>query len=156
MTRNVPKFANHAVGGAAGQYSVGPERRGGQRQRLAGLKAWRPEKDAVLKPFCEQAEAGAVPTDDLDQVGPGAAPKREQVAGERILMQHALHQHREAIDTFAHVDVGQGQMHLYVWREQGRHDADLSTLRATSVISTATNAGHSSCFHRHKIRRSMP
>ena len=43
-----------------------------------------------------QAEPGAVPIDDIDQVGPGAAPKHEQVAGERILLQHALHQHCEA------------------------------------------------------------
>jgi len=66
----------------------------GQRQRLAGLDAWGPQKDAVLEPLGEQAEPGPVPEHDLDEVGLGAAPEHEQVAGEQILPQHALHQHR--------------------------------------------------------------
>jgi hypothetical protein len=40
----------------------------------------------VLKPFGEQAEPGAIPVDDLDEVSPGAAPEHEQVPGEWILM----------------------------------------------------------------------
>src|ERR1700712_3860855 len=111
----------------------------------------------MLEPFGEQAEPGAVPIDDLDQVGPGASAEYEQVARERILLQHALHQHGQAIDALAHVDEAQAQMHLYVRREQGRHDTGLSTLAATSVISTATKAGGaSSCFHRRRTRPSIP
>jgi hypothetical protein len=39
------------------------------------------------------------------QAGPSATPEHEPVACERTLMQQALQQHREAIDTFAHVNV---------------------------------------------------
>lgn len=54
----------------------------------------------------------AIPMNDLDQVGPSTPPEHEQVASKGILMQHALHQHGEAVDPFAHVDEAQRQMHL--------------------------------------------
>ena len=47
-----------------------------------------------------------------------ATPEHEQVARERILPQHALHQHRETVDALAHVDVAQSQVHLHARREQ--------------------------------------
>ena len=59
----------------------------------------------MLEPFGEQAEPGAIPIDDLDQVGPGAAPEHEQVARERILMQHAL-----AVCQFCFLKFGQPTM----------------------------------------------
>ena len=73
----------------------------------------------MLKPFGEQAKPGAIPIDDLDQIGSGAAAEHEQVSRERILLQHALHQNGEPIDTFAHIDEAQGQVHLHVRREKG-------------------------------------
>src|SRR5258708_26039425 len=94
----------------------------------------------MLEPLCEQAEPGAVPVDDLDQVRSGAAPEHEEVAGERVLLKYALHQHGEAIDALAHVDEAQGQVHLYVWWEHGRHDK-ASAAPALSVICTVTKVG---------------
>jgi hypothetical protein len=44
----------------------------------------------VLKPFREETQTSPVPEYDLDEVGSGAAPEYEQVAGERILTQQAL------------------------------------------------------------------
>src|ERR1700674_841802 len=69
--------------------------RRGQRQRLSRFDARRPQKDAVREPFGEQAESGSIPIYNLDEVGPGATAEYEQVARERILMQHALDQHGE-------------------------------------------------------------
>jgi hypothetical protein len=113
----------------------------------------------VLEPFGEQTEPGPVPEHDLDQVGPGSASEYEQMAGEWILPQHALHQHGEPVDALAHVDVAQRQVHLYALGEQCRHGA-LSWPRAapSSMILTATNVGTavSSCFHRNRMRAAIP
>src|SRR6516164_10267039 len=98
----------------------------------------------MLEPFGEQAKPGAIPIDNLDQVRSGAAPEHEQVAGERILAQHALYQHGEAIDALAHIDEAQGQVHLHVRREQACHGVSLSPSGATSLISTVTKAGGAS------------
>jgi hypothetical protein len=38
----------------------------------------------VLEPFGEQTEAGAIPINDLEKIGPGAAPEHEQVACKRL------------------------------------------------------------------------
>jgi hypothetical protein len=83
----------------------------------------------VLKPFREETQASPVPEYDLDEVGSGAAPEYKQVAGERILPQQALHQHGEAIDALAHIDVAQGQVHFHAGRKQG-HDTAPSTVAA--------------------------
>jgi hypothetical protein len=39
-----------------------------------------------VRAVCEQAEPGAIPKHDLDEIGSVAAPEHEQVAGERILL----------------------------------------------------------------------
>ncbi|WP_249151379.1 transposase [Bradyrhizobium liaoningense] len=54
----------------------------------------------MLKPFGEQAEPGAMPIDDLDQVGPGASrgtrtsgpDMRKGIDGLAMLVQGVLHQ----------------------------------------------------------------
>jgi DNA-binding transcriptional LysR family regulator len=74
------------------------------RGGLIGFDTRRPEEDTMLQPFGEQTKPGAIPIDDLDQVGPGAAAEHEQVSRERILLQYALHQHGEAVDALAHID----------------------------------------------------
>src|SRR5581483_5062491 len=97
----------------------------------------------MLEPLGEQAEPGPVPEHDLDEVGL-TAPEHEQMPRERILPQHALHQHGKAVDALAHVGIAKSQMHLRAWRKQG-HDTCPSAIdvaldgASASVISTATN-----------------
>ena len=74
---------------------------------------------------------------------------------------HGVHQHRETVDAFAHIDVAQSQVHLYVWRKQGRHGMALSAAGvAPSAICTVTKpssvAAATSCFHRRRTRGAMP
>ena len=54
----------------------------------------------MLEPLGEQAEAGAIPEHDFDEVGL-PTPEHEEMAREGILPQHALDQHREPIDALA-------------------------------------------------------
>src|SRR5258708_31562640 len=102
-------------------------------------------------------ETGAIPIDDLDEVGLAAA-EHEQVPREGVLSQHALDQHGEPIDTLAHVDVAEGEVYLHAPRKQ-RHDACSSVGGIASVISTATNTGAacaSSSFQRNRTRAAIP
>ena len=62
----------------------------------------RPREAALLQPLGEQAEALAVPVQNLDQVAAPAA-EHEQVARERLLLQHLLRQHRQAVEALPHV-----------------------------------------------------
>src|SRR6478752_4968749 len=102
----------------------------GQRQRLTGIDVRRPEKDALLEPLGEEAEACPIPEYDLDEVGL-PAPEHEEMAREGILPQHALDQHSEPVDALAHVGVAKGQVYLQALRKQG-HDACASALSAAS------------------------
>src|SRR5258705_2821687 len=116
-----------------------------------------PEKYAVLEPLGEQAEAGAIPEHDFDEVGL-PTPEHEEMAREGILPQHALHQHRQPVDALAHIDEAEGEVNLHAPRKQ-RHDACSSVGGIASVISTATNSGAacvSSCFHRNRTRAAIP
>ena len=62
-----------------------------------------PQEAAMLEPLGEEAKPGAIPIDDLDEIGLAAA-EHEQVPLEGVLPQHALDQHREPVDALAHVD----------------------------------------------------
>src|SRR5688572_12297144 len=131
-----------------------------QRQRFASLDVQGPKKDAVLEPLGEKTKPAAVPEQNLEKFGP-AAPERKQMSGEWILPQHALDQHGEPIDAFAHVGIAESQMHLHPRRKQ-RHDAspllpDASDEVPSSVICTATNPGATrSCFQRNTTRAAIP
>src|SRR6266436_4347372 len=112
----------------------------------------------MLEPLGEEAKPGAIPIDDLDEIGL-AATEQEQVSREGVLPQHALDQHGEPVNALAHVDVAEGEVNLHAPRKQ-RHDACSSVGGIASVISTATNSGAacvSSCFHRNRndLRRSL-
>src|SRR6266404_397264 len=128
-----------------------------QHQRPTRIDVRRPKEYAVFEPLGEQAEAGAVPEYDLDEIGL-PTPEQEEVARERILPQHALHQHSKSIDALAHVDKAEGEVNLHAPRKQ-RHDACSSVGGITSVISTATNSGAacvSSSFQRNRTRAAIP
>src|ERR1700677_744045 len=120
---------------------VAPQRRV-QHQRPTRVDVRRPEEDAVLEPLGEEAEAGAIPEHNFDEVGL-PTPEHEDMAREGILPQHALDQHRKPIDAFAHVDIAEGQVHLHARRKQ-RHDVRSSVGGVVSTISTATNSGATS------------
>jgi hypothetical protein len=112
----------------------------------------------VLEPLGEQAEAGAIPEHNFDEVGLPTS-EHEKVAREGILPQYALDQHREPIDALAHVNIAKGQVHLHArWKQ--RHDVYPRSPGAGSVISTATNIGAaadvSSCFQRNRTRADIP
>jgi hypothetical protein len=87
-----------------------------QHQRPTRVDVRRPEEYAVLESLGKEAEAGAIPEHNFDEVGL-PTPVHEEMAREGILRQHALHQHREPIDAFAHVDIAEGQVHLHAPEE---------------------------------------
>src|SRR6266404_7656063 len=133
-----------------------------QHQRPARLDVRRPEEYAVLEPLGEQAEAGAVPEHDFDEIGLPTS-EQEEMAREGILPQHALHQHSKPVDALAHVDVAEGQMDLHArWKQL--HDEYSSLPRVAfkgpSATSTATNIGAAacvaSCFQRNSTRSAIP
>src|SRR6266403_1906272 len=110
----------------------------------------------MLEPLGEQAETGAIPIDDLDEIG--LAAQHEQVPREGVLPQHALDQHGEPVDALAHIDEAEGEVNLHAPSKQC-HDACSSVGGIASVISTATNSGAacvSSCFQRNRTRAAIP
>src|SRR5712691_3583624 len=100
-----PSAGNGRSPAAFGSAPVDPldqhrELRRTQRQRPTRLDVRWPEKDAVLEPLGEEAEAGPIPEHDLDQVGLPTS-EQEEVAREGILPQQALDQHGEPLDALA-------------------------------------------------------
>jgi hypothetical protein len=95
---------------------------------------------------CRRTPSGWVRATTLERVI--ISPTHWRLWLEGILLQHALHQHGEAVDALPHIDEAQGQMHLYVRREQGRHHAVSASVAAVIIAS--------SCFHRRRTRPSMP
>jgi hypothetical protein len=93
----------------------------------------------VFQPLGEQAQARAVPEDDLDEVGLAAA-EDEQMTRERVLPQHLLDQQGQSVHPLAHVRVAIRQVHLHAGGEQG-HGETSSSAPAASTISTSTKAG---------------
>ena len=62
-------------------------------------------------------------------IGPArSAAEHEQMAGERIVPQHALYQHGEPVDALAHIYVAQGQAYFHAWRKQCHDTAPAFTL----------------------------
>src|ERR1700757_339091 len=75
-----------------------------------------------------------------------ATAEDEQMAGERILMQHGLYQHGEPVDALAHIGMTERQVYLHPARKQ-RHGVRSSWLSAASegapasAMCTVTNIG---------------
>jgi hypothetical protein len=63
------------------------------------------------------------------------------LSGDGILLQHVLHQHGEAIDTFAHVDVPQAATlpRLAVRPPESRSDVPMLRSRPTISLSSFAN-----------------
>src|SRR5204863_1297398 len=80
----------------------------------------RPREAALLQALGEQAEALAVPVQNLDQVT-SAPPEGKQVARERVLLQHLLRQHRETVEAAAHVGYATRQIDAHAGRHRDHH-----------------------------------
>src|SRR6202453_350519 len=78
-----------------------------QHQRPTRVDVRRPKEYAVLEPLAEEAEAGAIPEHNFDEVGL-PAPEHEEMAREGILPQPPLAPHVRPIDALAHVDIAEG------------------------------------------------
>jgi hypothetical protein len=61
-------------------------------------------KRPFSQPLGKQAEALAVPVEDLHKIAAPAA-EGEQVAGERVLLQHLLRHHAEAVEALPEMQI---------------------------------------------------
>jgi len=97
---------------------------------LASGSACRPRS----RRFAEQREPRAVPEQDPDQVPP-AADEHEQVARQRVLLQHVIHDQREGVERLGQVD-GLGRHEHADRRRQAQH-GPRPAARNTSATHTA-------------------
>ena len=74
-----------------------------RRQTHDAIAHLRPDELAALQPLVDQHQAGAVPDQDLEPVGP-LRSEHEHGPAEGILADHLLHRHSEPVMAFAKVD----------------------------------------------------
>jgi hypothetical protein len=112
--------------------------RWGQRNR-ALLRRW-PGKAALLQPLGEQAEALAVPVQNLDEIT-SAAAEAEDGTRERILLQHILRHDAQAVEAAPRVGDAAGQIDAHSGRDRDHRVAPSS---AATSRAKAAESMHSS------------
>src|SRR3546814_220419 len=95
---------------------------------------------AAIHPLGKHAHALAVIPEQLDQIAP-LAPKGEQRAGMRALLQNLLRHHRQAVEALAHVRRAASQEYPRRWRQRdhrARTPITRDSASASTVASTLT------------------
>jgi hypothetical protein len=95
----------------------------------------RKDESAMLEPLREQAETGAVPEEELEQVAP-AIEEHVEAPRERVLPQGPLHETQESVERPAHVHrVAVGQDPPRVATEEHAHPPSRAVVPSGKVIS---------------------
>ncbi len=96
------------------------------RQANRTFGGLRPDKSSSFKTLGKQTQAVSVPPQKLHKVA-SAAPKNEDVSGERLLFENGLHLRTQAIETTTHIGHPGGDPYL-------RSGAEFDHLRKLSRI----------------------
>src|ERR1700704_4987986 len=105
------------------------------RQDRGPLARQRPDKSPALQPLRVKAQARTVPPQNLDTIRALAA-EHEQVPRMRGLLQHVLHQHGQAIESFPHIGGPAGAPDLRPRRHRD-HRAQPSSASANNAARPA-------------------
>src|SRR5947207_2861945 len=73
-----------------------------RRQNPQSLLGTRPDESTPLQTLGEQAQPVAIPPQQLHEIA-AATAKAEHMSRERVLTEHGLRLHRQAVEAFAHV-----------------------------------------------------
>src|SRR5215471_12960390 len=99
----------------------------------------RPDEPSTLEPFRIETQPGPVPPQHLDPIGTFAA-EYEEMSAVRVLLQHVLHHHGEAIEAAPHVGRPAGHPDLRPCRKRNhRQPSRASAKRAALAGATRSH-----------------
>src|SRR5262249_3795112 len=110
--RGLPRALRRAPVDAFDQHR---ELRRRKRYRAARLAQRRPDEAALVQSLGKETQPAAVPKQNFHRVRLSAA-EGKQMARERILLEHCLHQDRQAVEALPHIGVTERQVDLHARR----------------------------------------